>query len=96
MELNCLQRKCMPCQVVWRETSQQHFPGVTNGGGYDDVNRAKCTECKAVTLSNAIKHNWRNTDARRVMLKYKVRDRNNKWGIHHWIRRWFTLLGDTL
>eukprot|EP00976_Prorocentrum_cordatum_P059186 1175377-Prorocentrum_minimum.AAC.1 len=27
----CLKKKCMPCQIVWRESTHQHFPGTLGG-----------------------------------------------------------------
>jgi hypothetical protein len=68
-EENCLKKTCLPCQIVWRESSHQHFPGPL-GGLF--VKSGKCTGCTAVSESKMLQNNWRNDMANMLLMKYRV------------------------
>mmetsp|Transcript_35544 Transcript_35544/g.77610 ORF Transcript_35544/g.77610 Transcript_35544/m.77610 type:complete len:353 (-) Transcript_35544:514-1572(-) len=67
----CLAQKCMPCQIVWRESTHQHFPG--NLGGLYVKPDPKCKGCVKVEDEQQLaKANWRNDMANKLMEKYNV------------------------
>jgi hypothetical protein len=69
-EAICLQTKCMPCQVVWRESTHQHFPGSL--GGLFLKPDPKCKGCVKVPFGQMLTANWRNDLANKLMAKYDV------------------------
>jgi len=72
-ENECLLKKCLPCTIVWRETSHQHYPG-TKGGLYNKASNStgECGQCEAVNMGQAQRHNWRNMDANSIMERNNV------------------------
>jgi len=68
-ESTCLQKQCLPCRIVWRESAHQHFPG-PNGGLFTQA--AKCKSCIPISAELAAKNNWRNEMANKLMRKYNI------------------------
>lgn len=70
----CLKEKCLPCQMVWVETTAQHFPGSRKLGGYFSSAKQTCSRngCAASSVTPARRADFRNVVATQVMRRNRV------------------------
>ncbi|KAK3235749.1 hypothetical protein CYMTET_54070 [Cymbomonas tetramitiformis] len=70
-ERNCLKSTCLPCRMVWRESTHQHFPG-KQGGNFAGKDKPCPKGCARFSEKQVTKHNWRNIHANALMEQYGV------------------------